>query len=352
MPFGYTPKTSFGKSMARKTWGYDDAYQPSDEVAKEGAANPDVADALDEDLKRTESSVAQEKAGFTGDDAQDDFKASVNLSAQMEGEDLPDDQIVTGLTAALRAFPRIDEEFRSLHLHRTGRTKQDVYKAFLTWAEVRSTTDGPKAYNVDKALRKLQAFVDFQEEFFDKYFDTPVQPEEFDTFKAYIDLTVPDSSPTASPLWLFNGETSSLVPGEDIDGRTMVRWLWSLLVHSMFDEAAAAHGLVLVNNMAGLGMYQTLRSQREWRPLRSELVRQMVYEAMPIKIKEIVYVNSPWWMNAFLGTIRRFIPTALSDKLHNVDEDGLYEVLMAGPEDLPAGFCGGTGSTALRYPGF
>jgi len=164
MPFGYTPKTSFGKSMARKTWGYDDAYQPSDEVAKEGAANPDVADALDEDLKRTESSVAQEKAGFTGDDAQDDFKASVNLSAQMEGEDLPDDQIVTGLTAALRAFPRIDEEFRSLHLHRTGRTKQDVYKAFLTWAEVRSTTDGPKAYNVDKALRKLQAFVDFQEE--------------------------------------------------------------------------------------------------------------------------------------------------------------------------------------------
>ena len=83
MPFGYTPKTSFGKSMARKTWGYDDAYQPSDEVAKEGAANPDVADALDEDLKRTESSVAQEKAGFTGDDAQDDFKASVNLSAQV-----------------------------------------------------------------------------------------------------------------------------------------------------------------------------------------------------------------------------------------------------------------------------
>ena len=93
------------------------------------------------------------------------------------------------------------------------------------------------------------------QEFFDKYFDTPVQPEEFDTFKAYIDLTVPDSSPTASPLWLFNGETSSLVPGEDIDGRTMVRWLWSLLVHSMFDEAAAAHGLVLVNNMAGLGMH-------------------------------------------------------------------------------------------------
>ena len=104
--------------------------------------------------------------------------------------------------------------------------------------------------------------------------------------------------------------------------------------------------------LIGVGMYQTLRSQREWRPLRSELVRQMVYEAMPIKIKEIVYVNSPWWMNAFLGTIRRFIPTALSDKLHNVDEDGLYEVLMAGPEDLPAGFCGGTGSTALRYPGF
>ena len=85
-----------------------------------------------------------------------------------------------------------------------------------------------------------------------------------------------------------------------------------------------------------------------WTKSIEHLMMEMFYGVVPLKIKEIVLVDTPWWMNALLRLMRLFISSKMSERMHNLTLSSMHE-RMGGAELLPSGVLGGTGEYVPRY---
>jgi len=129
--------------------------------------------------------------------------------------------------------------------------------------------------------------------------------------------------------------------------RDLMRGFWYLMVASLFDSVVQTHGVIIVENLTGVGFSTMLQLQGSFKSIEAT-INEMYYGCMPFKMKECVLVGSPWWMSALLGVMRLFMSKKMSQRIKNVTQEQMLHH-VGGPGMLPKGCCGGTGATEDRY---
>jgi len=277
----------------------------------------------------------------------------------MDGQDESSDEILTGSTeeALARLHEMVqgaasDEErlwqLNGVHLGTfasEGKTMDDVLLAFLQWCQ-KDEDRAACRFNLSKAMRRLTAFATFQDKHYEQFFDTPVDPSEAEFQKAHkmMALDIPSwTTDTGCALWTL--DVKEVDVSEAWSDRAMVRYMWFVMLKSLFDEACCQEGVVIVENIdCGARTFYKLSGATK----NTEAVfLEMCYGAMPFKMKKCIITGSPWWMNMMLGVMRMFMSTKMSKRIVNTDMKGLHREV--GAHNLPKGVFEGTRDYEHRY---
>ncbi|KAL7543435.1 hypothetical protein ACHAXR_012711, partial [Thalassiosira sp. AJA248-18] len=212
-----------------------------------------------------------------------------------------------------------------------GKTMDDTYLAFLSWAKVKQDTS---KINVSKALRRLESYADWMH-------DTGT------------DLTEPaltsNSVKRAVDSWAFKTSIDSegrLVWWNDV-GKIDIKkvkadftpedhlraFVW--YSHAiMYDESAQKNGMVFVQNLSKLGMIDCFTMMPA--KLSTKLDR-LTIGVLPIKMRCVYMFESPTWVNIFMKIIGVFMSKKMKERmifLKNWDETEK----IGGVEAIPKGF--------------
>ena len=252
-------------------------------------------------------------------------------------------------------------EYRSLHLGHgvcKGRTVEDVHRTFLLWSQKPADREAD-SFNVSKAFRRLTAFADYTTSMFDKYFTSPVDMEAADIVAAseLMEILVPreTDAKTGAVVWIMDMGGWDLRKFADLEAlgtshEAIMRWFFAFMVTSMWDEATAIHGAIIVEAFGDMGFRGMMKMQGLFKPIEDDL-NKMFYGVMPFKMKAVVLVGCPWWLSALIAFMRLFISKKMSARIKNLsDEDTVKE--LGGPDALPVGFLSGTCAYESRCPGF
>jgi hypothetical protein len=292
----------------------------------------------------------------------------------MDGKDSKGDKKITGdISLALNAFQEmipagkeggIMYELRGLHLGKSvakGKTKDDVHKAFLFWAQKEEDVKA-NVFNVSKAMRRFQTFAATQEKHYSEtgWFKDPVYLSDVEISRKNMPIDVlleplkgtpADKSLDGCLLW---GIDLAKVNMGDIDftkpGATPVdlcRSMWYLLLSSVFDKASQHPGVVLVENIGYMGLGDMMSFSSAFKPVEKDL-NELFYGCVPLKLKKIIIVNSPWWINVLMGIMRLFMSRKMSSRIKNDSMEKMYS-RIGGKQNLPSGCIGGEGQSKDRY---
>lgn len=282
-----------------------------------------------------------------------DLKKSMVKDAKamniMEGKDKKGDVRIQGLAGAMAVLSGMvppDEpkfEFTGLHLGVgacDGKTVEDVHRTFLLWSQKPEDRESD-SFNVSKAFRRLTAFADYLAAMFDKYFATPVDLGAPDIVAAsrLMELLVPRDvdAETGAVMWIMDmsrwdmskyGDLSSLGTSH----KAVMRWFFSFMVRSMWDEVTATEGVVIVQMFGSVGLRGMLKAQGLFKPIEDDM-NKLFYGVMPLKMKKCYLVGCPWWLSALMACMRLFISKKMSQRIKNIAKREA-EVLIGGPSWL------------------
>ena len=233
-----------------------------------------------------------------------------------------------------------------------GKTRADLHRAFCLWSQ-KPEDRAADSFNVSKAFRRLTAFAEYQLNLLEQYFADPIDLDAPGIRAAgrIMNMVVPQE--------LHEGEAVVWVMDIDPDMETdldkagtsyrdLMRYFWALMLTSLFDDAAAVHGVIIMEGLHRVGFSAMMKLQRLFKPIEDDMNR-MFYGVMPFKMKLCVILGSPWWLSALLGFMRLFISSKMSARIKNLS-DAKMLTLMGGADNLPAGVFGGTRKYVPRYP--
>jgi hypothetical protein len=235
---------------------------------------------------------------------------------------------------------------------------EDVHRVFLLWSQ-KPADRAADSFNVSKAFRRLTAFADYTTSMFDKYFTTPVDVDAADIVAAseLMEILIPREvdAKTGAAVWIMDMGRWDLSQIGDLAARgtshtSVMRWFFALMVRSMWDDATAIHGVVIIEAFGNMGFRGMMKVQGLFKPIEEDLNR-MFYGVMPFKMNAAVLVGCPWWLSALIAFMRLFISKKMSARIKNLSDVDTVEE-MGGPAALPVGFLGGTCEYESRYPGF
>ena len=225
------------------------------------------------------------------------------------------------------------------------------------WCQKEEDRNGD-SFNVSKAFRRLEAFADYQTRMFEKYFSTPIdiESEQFKKVVQLMDIKIPKDvhAETGAVVWVMDLQKWDMASFKELESiglslTDVMRWFWSLMLTSMFDDVTCIHGVVIVEGMDGLGLSGMMSWQSALKPIETDM-NEMFYGITPFKMKACVLVGVPWWLSALLAFMRLFISKKMSERIKNYSEESCQKY-MGGVEYLPNGYFGGTLSYEERYPG-
>jgi len=234
-------------------------------------------------------------------------------------------------------------EFPSVHLGvegstAHGRTIEDLYRAFLRWSRKPKDTE---VINVSKAFRRLESFADFGLKYHDQYFKTPYMFTDLpiDSFCQVWDWT----SREGAVVWYADVDpgvvTKAVALHEEIGdqdyNKKMIQEFWHLCLSSCFDHLSQDVGIIFVQYMNGLGLrgMMTLRSIFK---TSEDVMNEMFYACMPIRIAEVHVVGAAWWINAIMAFARLFMSKKMSKRMVSSSRTKLLDAI-GGRDLLPEG---------------
>jgi hypothetical protein len=290
---------------------------------------------------------------------------------KMDGEEKKGDILVTGIKLALDAFKEIiptakkdgfKYDLRGVHLGKSvcrGKTKEDLYKGFLLWSQ-KDQDIKTNSFNVSKAFRRFESFATAQEKHYSKtgHFKEPVYYSELENVRAIFPLVVGQeplkNTPKEKPLdgclfWaidLTKCEHYDLKK-HGIELSELFRFLWYYLLSSIFDDIACHPGIILCEDIGYMGLGDMMAFSSAIKPIENDL-NELFYGCVPLKMKKVIIVNSPWWMNFLIGFMRLFMSKKMSSRIKNDTTEKMYS-RVGGPANIPSGYIGGTGSSTERY---
>ena len=331
-----------------------------------------MASLANDDNTKRETNIKEPEPTVINDEVKGLVLSEAKAMNNMEGKDKKGDKIFTGDSAgALDAFKEMlptpkegdfSYELRGVHLGKSiakGKTKDDVYKAFLFWSQKDEDVTANR-FNVSKALRRFETFAKTQEKHYSEtgWFKDPVYFRNMDNVREAFPIDVSKDPLTGTPKeksldgCLFWGIDLSKVKSFDLEklGVTPVelaRWMWYLLLASVFDKVSQHPGVVLCENIGYMGLGDMMSFSSALKPVEKDL-NQLFYGCMPLKMKKIIIVNSPWWINILLGIMRLFMSRKMSSRIKNDTMEKMYS-RVGGKKSLPKGCMGGEGSEEGRY---
>lgn len=308
----------------------------------------------------------------------DEVKESVLNEAKainnMDGKDSKGDIRTTGdISLAINAFKEMiptntkegefKYELRGVHLGKSvakGKTKDDVYRAFLLWAQKEEDVEN-KSFNVSKAFRRFDTFATAQEKHYSKtgYFKEPVYYSDIEKVKAIFPIEIgaeplkntPKEKSLDGCLWWgidLNICTHFDLKKHGFEPSDLVQFLWYYLLNSIFDTVSCHPGVILCEDMGYMGLGDMMSMSSAMKPIESDL-NELFYGCVPLKMKKIIIVNSPWWISVLLGIMRLFMSRKMSSRIKNDTVEKMYS-RVGGKQNLPKDCIGGTGSSIGRYP--
>merc|ERR1711965_573850 len=96
-----------------------------------------------------------------------------------------------------------------------------------------------------------------------------------------------------------------------------------------------------------MGLGDMMSFSSALKPVEKDL-NQLFYGCMPLKMKKIIIVNSPWWINILMGIMRLFMSRKMSSRIKNDSMEKMYS-RIGGKQNLPSGCIGGEGQSKDRY---
>lgn len=252
-------------------------------------------------------------------------------------------------------------DLRSVHLGNgvaAGRTMDDVYTAFLRWAQKPEDVES-KTFNISKAERRFETFATFQDEIFDKYFTEPIDLQE-SHYKKISDLMgnqvcsweASSEDRKGCLIWVFDFKTIDLAATKAaIDDGTVkceeiLRWLFGILIETMWDSNVQTHGVIIVEGLETT-FRQIMKMKKIFDPIEDDM-NKLFYQCMPFKMKELILVGTPWWISGALGLMRLFLSRKMRKRLINTNLEDAHR-RIGGAGMLPKGVLGGTREYEFRY---
>ena len=137
-------------------------------------------------------------------------------------------------------------DLRGVHLGAgicVAKTRDDLFLAFVMWAE-----QEPGSFNVSKAMRRLQAFAEFQEAHFEAFLSEPIELADL----AKCDLVnLPVSKTTSGHRALvFNGMKYPEFTRENV--KDIMRFNFGIALCMSFDDVSVRCGVMWIENLGSV----------------------------------------------------------------------------------------------------
>lgn len=196
----------------------------------------------------------------------------------------------------------------SPHTH-FGKTLDDTYAAFLSWARVKQ--DKSKV-NVSKALRRLESYADWME---DTGTDLTEPALTSESVKKAVDAWAFNSTIDSEGRfvwWMDMGKVDMKHVKKDFTPEDHLRaFVW--YSHAvMYNESAQKNGLVYIQNINKLGMVDCFTLMP---PKLSTKLDRLTLGVLPIKMHCMYMFESPTWVNVFMKIIGVFMSKKMKERM-------------------------------------
>lgn len=291
------------------------------------------------------TSVVKELKKQTSSDGTNIIKEYKDIFGKAEGSDLKDDAIADADAALPLLKAMIEEKKRSIsnehkrakwdfasspHEH-FGKTLDDTYGAFLSWARVKQD---PTKANVSKALRRLESYADWMHDTGTELTDPALSAENV---KVAVDAWKFNTSVDGEGRlvwWCDMGRIDVPQLKKDFTPEDHMRaFVW--YIHAvMYDQSAQTKGLVFVYNVNKMGMMETFTLMPA--KLGAKLDK-LTIGVLPIKMQCMYMFETPTWVSVFMKIIGVFMSKKMKERMVFV-KDWDYPEKLGGVEAIPKGF--------------
>lgn len=224
-------------------------------------------------------------------------------------------------------------EFETSPHEHFGKTLDDTYAAFLSWARCK---EDKGMINVSKAFRRLESYADWMHETGNDLTEPPLTPQ---------------SVKKAVDVWAFNSSIDKegrLVWWNDIakiDLRQVKKeykpedhlraFVW--YIHGvMYNKSAQSNGMVFVQNLNKLGMIDCFTIM----PAKvSTKLDRLTIGVLPVKMQCCYMFESPTWVNIFMKIVGMFMSKKMKERMVFLKDWSETETdKIGGLEAIPKGF--------------
>ena len=131
--------------------------------------------------------------------------------------------------------------------------------------------------------------------------------------------TPSDKSLDGCVLWaidLSKIEDTDIAKEGCVEPQDLIKYVWYFILSAMFDDAACHPGVVLCENLEYMSIGTMFGFQKAMKPVEDDM-NELFYGCAPMKMKKIIMVKSPWYINVLLGIMRLFMSKKISSRIKN-----------------------------------
>ncbi|KAL7537952.1 hypothetical protein ACHAWF_005949 [Thalassiosira exigua] len=184
-------------------------------------------------------------------------------------------------------------EFSASPHHHFGKTLDDTFEAFLSWARMK---DDKGKVNVSRALRRLELYANAMYDYRDILGGDALDIETIKSrAQAWAYKTTVDSE--GRLVWWVDSDRMNPREFTTEDYLQTVSWYSHAI---MYHEAAQKNGIVIIQSVYHIGMKEALTLLP---PKVATKVLPLALGVLPIRLEYMYYVECPRWVNLFFMII-------------------------------------------------
>eukprot|EP00936_MAST-01D_sp_MAST-1D-sp1_P001563 g1563.t1 len=321
------------------------------------------------------------------------IKETISTFSNADGKVLKGDIMLSGMSASLTALKEMVADdaakkpqhapkwsFRTSPHEAFGKSLDDTFRAFLVWAATNDANDGASevkhgdtadgggcdhdaalagapVINVSKAFRRLKAYAEWMESVGgNDLIEPPLTAASVATGMDAWKFMFTYDAQERLVWWLDLGASDDAKLGTMTVADHIRTAVWAM--HFIqYDARAQRNGVVIVEDVANMGFWKMMTIV----PMRVGVkLDKLTIGCSAVKMKAIICLDTPWWCNAFMKLMMRFLSKKMQGRI-KLMQDRWQDVSteLGGTEFVLKGFghCGGScpalplEGIIVHYPG-